>query len=269
MEKIRREKGQIKKTTGINKKRRQRRRKKTAKPSLRGFFVCLFLFALATVATLSLTVFFLVTEIRVEGNEKYTSAEIIEASGLQLEENLFLLNKGEAVTRITTQLPYIYETKIRKVLPSVVVIQVTEIDPVGVIRGGENEILLDKFGRVLEVVPIGAKGSFPAVVGADVSTIYLGQGVFTTKQTQTNHTQLIEALKKAGLLEQVTQIDLSVPYDLTFSYEDRILVTLGDLEDIDEKLASFKLLLADKIGRQEKGELDITNQDEIHFIPQK
>jgi hypothetical protein len=52
-------------------------------------------------------------------------------------------------------------------------------------------------------------------------------------------------------------------------YEDRILITLGDLSDIEGKIASFSLLLSEKIGEAEEGELDLTNPDEVHFIPQE
>ena len=268
MERNKREKQIKSKETGIRRKNRINRHKKNSRRPYKIFFFCLVLFAAATVIALSLTVFFLVTEIRVEGNRQYSSEKIVEASGLQLSENLFRIDKNRAAVSIANQLPYVYQVHIRRKLPSQVIIEVTETTPVASIQGGENEVLIDIYGRALEVVLKGTKGSYPAIAGADVPTLYLGQGVFVKEQTQKNHTRLIEALLKAELLGGVMKIDLSVPYDLTFSYEDRILVTLGDLTDINEKMESFKFLLSEKIGQREAGELDITDPDEVHFIPQ-
>ena len=56
---------------------------------------------------MALTLFFRVDTIRVTGTERYTEDEVIEASGIQLGDNLFLLNKYEAARSIAEQLPYI------------------------------------------------------------------------------------------------------------------------------------------------------------------
>lgn len=45
---------------------------------------------------MALTLFFRVDTIEVTGTERYTEKDVIEASGIQLGDNLFLLNKYEA-----------------------------------------------------------------------------------------------------------------------------------------------------------------------------
>lgn len=269
METNKRGKKRIPKEPVRRRKRSSQQMKKASQRARRIFFSILILFAAGTMVTLSLTVFFLVTQIQVVGNAHYTAEEIVRTSGFQLEENLFRINKGAAAQKMKDNLPYIYETQIRRKLPSVIVISVTESSPVGAIGGGDNEILLDEFGRALEIAPTGTKGKFPAITGADAPTIHLGQGVFTKEQTQKNYSQLIQVLQQTGDFDKITQINVSVPYDLTFSYEDRILVTLGDISDIEAKISSFSLVTHEKIGGQEKGELDISNPDEVHFIPKE
>lgn len=56
---------------------------------------------------MALTLFFRVDTIEVTGTERYTEKDVIEASGIQLGDNLFLLNKYEAARSIAEQLPYI------------------------------------------------------------------------------------------------------------------------------------------------------------------
>ena len=62
-------------------------------------------------------VFFRVNDIVVEGDGKYTAQQIIEASGIEMRENLFLLNKNQAYLQIYNQLPYVDEVSIQRKLP--------------------------------------------------------------------------------------------------------------------------------------------------------
>lgn len=73
---------------------------------------------------MALTLFFRVDTIEVTGTERYTEKDVIEASGIQLGDNLFLLNKYEAARSIAEQLPYIdiEDIRIRRELPDTLLI---------------------------------------------------------------------------------------------------------------------------------------------------
>lgn len=43
------------------------------------------------------------------GNARYTSEEVVAASGIEIEDNLFLLNKYSAAQAIFEKLPYVEE----------------------------------------------------------------------------------------------------------------------------------------------------------------
>ena len=249
------------------KKRSSKHKKNAERRSYKAFFIFLLLFSITTVITLSLTVFFLVTDIVVEGNTHYSSEKIVEMSGLQVEENIFRINKKEAQEKIEKNMPYIYALRIERRLPTTIAIVVEEISPVCAIDGGSNEILLDIHGRALEVVPNLSRGSFPAVVGSDVETIYLGQAVFSSEWLQKNYALMLQTLMQADLLGKITQIDIENAHDLSFVYEDRIKVFLGDNTIFEDKIASFVLLVKEEIGPSAEGEMDISNPDKIHFVP--
>jgi hypothetical protein len=55
----------------------------------------------------SMSVFFRVSDIRVEGNARYSAKEIADAAGIEKGSNLFFINRFTSVSRIFTQLPYI------------------------------------------------------------------------------------------------------------------------------------------------------------------
>ena len=86
--------------------------------------------ALVAAATLGATVFFQVETIAVTGNSRYTQDEIIAASGVQVGDNLFRMNKKQISQEILHQLPYVESVSILRGLPSTITFQVTEWDAV-------------------------------------------------------------------------------------------------------------------------------------------
>ena len=83
-------------------KRRNRRRRRG-----RASFLLRLLSLIIVVAAIvaALTMFFRIDTIVVEGNERYTDEHIIEAAGVQKEQNLVLLNKYNVKQAIFDQLP--------------------------------------------------------------------------------------------------------------------------------------------------------------------
>ena len=100
------------------------RRRRRGRFSFLMKLLCILLIAGAVVA--ALTVFFKVQSITVSGNARYTSEEIIAASSIEIEDNLFLLNKYSAAQAIFEKLPYVEEATINRALPDTIVITVRE-----------------------------------------------------------------------------------------------------------------------------------------------
>ena len=76
----------------------------------------------------ALTLFFRVDRIEVTGTERYTEDEVIAASGIDIGDNLYLLNKYDAARSIADALPYIdiEDIRIRRELPDTLLIDVEE-----------------------------------------------------------------------------------------------------------------------------------------------
>ena len=86
--------------------------------------------ALVAALTFGATVFFQVEHILIAGNSRYTAQEVEEASGIQLGDNLFRLNKGQISEDIRRKLPYVEELTIVWHLPSTIAIEIREWDAV-------------------------------------------------------------------------------------------------------------------------------------------
>ena len=109
---------------------RHNRKRKRRRSRLGVLLKLLCLAALVAALTFGATVFFQVETIAVTGNSRYTQDEIIAASGVQVGDNLFRMNKKQISQEILHQLPYVESVSILRGLPSTITFQVTEWDAV-------------------------------------------------------------------------------------------------------------------------------------------
>ena len=102
-------------------KRRNRRRRRGRAP----FPLRLLCLAVVIAAFLgALTMFFRIDLIVVEGNERYTKEQLIEAAGVQKEQNLVLLNKYKVKQAIFDALPYVGTVSINRKYPDALILTV-------------------------------------------------------------------------------------------------------------------------------------------------
>ncbi|MCC8065328.1 MAG: FtsQ-type POTRA domain-containing protein [Clostridiales bacterium] len=101
-------------------------------------------------------VFFKINAIEVEGNVHYTEEEIVDASGVNLGDNLLLTRDTTVVARLLTQLPYVSSVTLSHKLPDTLVITVAESDAQAAIYDGSGSWwLMDSNGKLLELLGSG------------------------------------------------------------------------------------------------------------------
>ena len=66
-------------------------------------YVAFLVLVLTGAAILCLAMFFRTKEIVVTGNDRYTAEELISASGIQLEQNIFTVDRGRTAAQIKRQ----------------------------------------------------------------------------------------------------------------------------------------------------------------------
>ena len=247
--------------------------------------------ALVAAATLGATVFFQVETIAVVGNSRYTAQEVIDASGVQIGDNLFQMNKNQISQRILQQLPYVGEVSPQRGLPSTLTIQVTEIsaaarvevyqeaslqaettdesggaeeDSSGQTDGAEGEEeepltladqpwLISTSGKLLEVAPEGS-GAL-SVTGLTVLAPQSGTMLAVPQEQQYRLDalkELLSALEEMGQLDQVSSIDLTHSTWVGMRYRGTFDARLPLGEDLSHSLAVLSAAVENTI--QTRGE---------------
>ena len=235
--------------------------------------------ALVAALTFGATVFFQVEHILIAGNSRYTAQEVEEASGIQLGDNLFRLNKGQISEDIRRKLPYVEELTIVRHLPSTIAIEIREWDAVASILpssgtstaeapAAEEAWLISVGGRLLEPAP--EDSTALTVTGLTVLSPQAGTQMAVPQAEETRRQglmALLAALEERGTLEKVSSIDLSAGTEILLRYDGRFDVKLPISGDFIHKLRALEAVV-EKRESYETGTMDLTRQDyDVVFSP--
>ena len=271
---------------------RNNRRRRRGRGRLGPLFKLLCVLAVVVALTLGATVFFQVETVAVSGNNRYTEEKVVQASGIQMGDNLFHMNKNQVARQIRQQLPYIGEVTIRRSWPSTIVITVTEWDAVARVEAppagtvvtmpeGEGEA---SDSSVQEEVPkvatedwlINVKGKLLEPAPADSTAILVsgitpimpraGTMLAVPPEEQVRYDALLallDGLEERGMMQSVSAIRLSST-QVEMRYLDRFDVKMPQNSDFIYKLRALEAAVAEaekSLGEQTAGTFDLTQEE--------
>lgn len=250
--------------------RRSNKRKQRNRGRFGLLYKVLSLIIILVVIAAGCVVFFRVGEITVSGMSRYTAQEIIDASGVEKGDNLFLVGGSGTAQKIYSSLPYVDEVNIRHALPDGIVITVTERTPAAVVQGGESWWIVDAKGKILEQV---AKPEQAGVAEVSGLTALL-PAVGTTLAVEDAESfrleslmDLLAALEERGILGEVSAIDLTSAAEVTMVYDGRLTVKMRMSDDFMWQTRVLTESLEQGIIQpNERGVVDLT-LDQPRFIP--
>ncbi|MCC8073078.1 MAG: FtsQ-type POTRA domain-containing protein [Clostridiales bacterium] len=219
---------------------KKRKKRRTLRKFLIWFFVAVVVIAVGV--TLSLTVFFSISKIEVNGSEIYTADEVTAQCTIDVGENLFLADTKTAKEILEQNLPYIYNAEIKRKLPATIEINVTDGKAAYCVeQDDETYILLDDNFKVLQTTNEKADESI-SIKNSSVKTATDGQTiVFEDEKIGECLKELAEIIKENNFTE-ITAIYSNNISDNYVVYDDRIEFKLGTCDDVESKI--YKALAA-------------------------
>ena len=231
-------------------------------------YILIAAFLILLIVGIGIGVFFKVTEIVVVGATEYSAQEIREISGIEEGDSLYLIKTSEAARKICEELPLIKEAKIIRTIPNKVSIVVTENTAVAYMKVDNVYWTIDSSGKILKklsmppanliiingVTPISPK------VGEKMSLGDAGSTAFAYLVA------LLSAMESEGVVDKVSEIDMTDVSNVKFKYMDRFTVNFGRGDNCKEKL---KLIIksAEELGETEIGDINIISDNEARFVP--
>ncbi|MBQ2651072.1 MAG: FtsQ-type POTRA domain-containing protein [Clostridia bacterium] len=248
------------KTKSMAKRNRKRR---TRSFSFATSFICLALVLSALVS--AAVIFFKIGEVRVVGETPYSDAEIIEASGLQQGDSMFLFNKFASINRIFYQCPYIETIQMKRTLPDVLSIIVTPCTEAAVIYSNGGWYVIDGSGKILAKTTAAKAEALPKVTGGELENPEVGKmAKFFDEESEKALFSVLNTAKNNDILSYIGDIDITKVYDIHFDYMERFTVYVGTGDDLERKFKFVDAVIA-ALGPNDRGSIDVSDGKTGYF----
>lgn len=220
----------------------------------------------------------------------YTSEQILQALGVQKEENIFSFDPAAKAAALEKVFPMLEDIRVERDYPSTVVVRVAEAQPAYAMQTAKGWLTLSAGLKILAADSAQPTG-LPTLYGGEPVSSDPGEQLCFEEETPANSTAsesasdaasasaaveeeagdkrlealstLLTALDTAGMRGDVTRIEFADPEEMAFLYQDRISVRLGTLNELDYKLKLARHVLLNEDGKgcaaTDTGTLDFTH----------
>lgn len=240
----------------------KRRKKKLFKKSF-------FLFIIANIIIVVLCYklpFFNINSIDVNNNKLLNKEEIIKLSGIYLGNNIFYSSMKKAQENVIKS-PYILGAKVKRVLPSKIIVNVDERATFFYLKQGNFIYLIDKAGFVLDRRENIDVRNLIEIKSDDIKSIKIGEKLpskddrlFNILEEFSNIIIQNKELKAISYIELTNLMDIKIFYN-------NFLIKLGDYQDITQKInKAFSILQIEEL-KNGKGYIDVSYKgNPVFFI---
>lgn len=236
---------------------RERRKKKGGSNVV--YYVMTAILAVIIFSILSVTVLFNADRIVIEGESDYSDEQIITASGLEGTENLVRLNTAGIPERILDKLVTLDSVKVDKVFPSTIKITVERSVPMAEFYYGGKNYVISHIGRVMQIDS--SKADCMQILGYKPAESVIVGGFITAEDPEQDKliAEISAAVEKAEI-DNITTVDISDSLSIVMTYDDRVVIHLGSILQIDEKMRIIReLVFNGYIADTEHVTLDVTD----------
>lgn len=222
------------------------------------------LLSAAVLLTLSLTVFFRVEAISVEGGGDLPRAEILELSGLQTGQNLWRMNLDKAEKAIMKAYPTVEKVEAHRRLPDTVVISIQMAEPVCLILREGNYYSISTGGRILKQETTPAEIWLPVILDNRYPVPAVGDYLPTEQQEEVS--TICQAISENPLEPAVTLVDTRREADMHIYLGDLYRVDVGGLRELSYKLSCVNSIIQQKLTDGEKGIIDAAQENGNYYF---
>lgn len=220
----------------------------------------------------------------------YTEDEIVSALNIEKNSNLFCFSTAEKTKELQAQFPYLDKVEVTVQMPATVVVRLTPATERFTCMYSGGWMVLSDALRILRLevsqpeglILLNAKlpDNFSPAIGQQViPETYNSLLAYTESSAESDSTdatpesaqptvtdivtQLWQLLQDDGLLDGLTALDISDTSQLSFTYQGRVDVLLGNSSSLDYKLRLAAKILTDPdkgLSGSDRGTLDVSDQ---------
>ncbi len=266
-------------------RRRQRQQLTYTEPkpfNRKKFFLQLLIVAAVVVALVFImSIFFKMGSpeeaVLVAGNDRYTTAQVIEAAGIREGDSVLFMNRAKIRTRILQQLPYVRSVRVGIKLPNTVNIEITESQVLYSIEALDgNWWLINHEGKVLEQTNWVDAKDHTVCTGVRIQVPEPGQqavaiepepqldpegntlpAILTGEQSLSAVLQILQLLERFGVLGEAASVSIEDPTNIQVWYGERFRIDLGDHLNLEKKLG-YAVSAMEQLEENRTGVIDVS-----------
>lgn len=225
------------------------------------FYIVTVVIVLSVCSLLSLTAFFKIDDIIVEGETRYTHEDIIAASMIKKNDNLILCNTSPGEEKIVEKFPYVETVDIQKKLFNKVVIKIKEAKPTSIIENKGKYYVLSKNGKIIE---IDEKKMYdvPIILGAKLKSEKLCDYAEYENENVAMYIKEIMAQVKQYEIKNIATIDITSLTNIILIRKNGFKLIIGAPENLDYKFKTAKAIMEQNVSDNDIGVLDVSTVDE-------
>lgn len=217
---------------------------------------------------LCIFVFFKVGNVTFTSDAGYDEADIRRVCGINEGDNLVLLETESREKALEHRFPYIESAKIVKQhIPSTIEIEITPAETAFSVACDAGYLYVSASGKVLEIASQPCEGT-TVVLGANPTNTKPSETItFGDDSVKEVYNAIAEQMTK-NETQNVTEINMTNPYDLTLTYDNRITFRFGNMNGM-----SYKMAFGLEMLRQMETSGEITEETvgsiDLSVVPEK
>ena len=201
---------------------------------------------LAVACALLLNLLLRVRNIVTENPTIYSGSEILSRLSFDLGDGMFSFDRDKLCRQLETECPFIKKAQVTYRLPNTVHLTLTAAVPLLAVQVENGYLCLDGDFKVLSFSETLPSLDILLVTGMDIAEYTVGTLLNEEKNIESESLlELISLLQEKGLYENVCSVDLSRKYNITMIYNEVIIVSLGNMENLDRKINLFQKILCE------------------------
>ena len=244
------------------------RHRKKRRRNLSLYYFLMTVLTVSVLVVLSLTVFFKIGEISVEGTQPYAETAIIKRSEIKKGTNLIMLNSQKAEKNILDSFVLIDSVEIVKMFPSSVIIKVQKAENYFQIQteNGLYLIVSSKF-KVLSVETAIVE-NLPLVSKIGIKNATKGEIISEELNDYSDKIKtILNGFKEYGI-ENIDSISFNSSADIRVNIDnERLEVKLGSETKLEYKIQLVSAVIKNKIEENESGIIDASVEGTATFRP--
>lgn len=246
----------------IKKKTKKKNNKKLSKRAkrIRRIIFCIVIIAIliGAIILFLMSDVFNISKITIENNNKVTETEVVQASGIQVNENRFKKSKRKIIKNIKEQLPYVESVEISKKLNGEVIITITEREPTYMLKYEKKYAYINNQGYILEISDIALE--LPILTGYSSENIIPGNRLDVEDLEKLDTIiEIIETAKTHEISNIITEIDITKTNNFIISIPSQMkTIEFGDGSNINVKILTIIEVMKKTEGQE--GTIFISNR---------